>query len=53
MRALATPQAQALQGNREHLRVGEEITDRVELITKEIEGHTHTAIRFYLNFHDR
>ena len=26
----------------------EEMTDRVELITKEIEGQTYTAIRFYL-----
>ena len=26
----------------------EEMTDRVELITKKIEGKTYTAIRFYL-----
>src|SRR5882724_3127888 len=26
----------------------EEMTDRVELITKEVEGHQFTAVRFYL-----
>lgn len=26
----------------------EEMTDRVELITKEIDGHKFTAVRFYL-----
>ncbi len=26
----------------------EELTDRVELITKEVEGQTFTAVRFYL-----
>jgi len=26
----------------------EEMTDRVEVISKEIEGHTYTALRFYL-----
>lgn len=26
----------------------EEMTDRMEIITKEIDGHTFTALRFYL-----
>lgn len=26
----------------------EEMTDRIEIITKEVEGHTFTALRFYL-----
>lgn len=26
----------------------EEMTDRVELITKEIDGHSFTAVRFYM-----
>lgn len=26
----------------------EEMTDRVEIISKEVEGHTFTAVRFYL-----
>lgn len=26
----------------------EELTDRIEIITKEIEGHKYTAVRFYL-----
>ena len=26
----------------------EEMTDRVELVTKEIDGHKFTAVRFYL-----
>ncbi len=26
----------------------EELTDRVEIVTKEIEGHTYTGVRFHL-----
>jgi hypothetical protein len=26
----------------------EEMTDRVELVTKEVDGRTYTAVRFYL-----
>jgi hypothetical protein len=26
----------------------EELTDRVEIVSKEIDGHTYTGVRFYL-----